>query len=448
MSPSLVRTGWLPRPRSLFTRHLLVIVLLVCLGQLGGALVVRELLLKPRLNTIGQGLARTVDAVRAGLEVLPPAERAQFVARFNQHAALNQALAPPPSASARPRALSPLERSLVQTVSSHLAQHGDDIIWRREDGGSLALRMGIEGTDYWVVLPGLMPMREFTGTLLAGAATGLVVALLGALLIQRRLHQPLDQLVQATQALSSGAAPQPLPEDGPTEIAAVSRSFNQMARHLQATEQARALMLAGVSHDLRTPLTKLRIATEILAPHEPTLVAGMVRSIESMDAMVGQFLDFARDDAAEPLVPVDITALAHTLAQDFAAHGQAITLDTQPTSPLPLRALGMHRVLTNLLENAWRHGRAPVVLRTTETPHEICVDVVDHGKGIAAQDIEQLKQPFQRGDSARGHGTKGTGLGLAIADRIVRLHGGQLELMTPPDGGLCARVRLPRRPPG
>ena len=432
------------RPRSLFGRNALFIVALIVLGQLGGALLLRQMVVKPRLDQAADSVARNVAAIRAGLVAVPPAQRQAFVDAFNARARAadggRDASAP---AVLRPL-LTPLERGFVRRVSARLAGQGVDLVWRRDPGGSLALRLPMEGGEHWVVLPGLLPEREFTGAWLAVSSVSVLLAIVGALWLQRRLDRPLARVVAAARTLAGGQAPAPLPEDGPTEIATVSRSFNQLVASLQQAERERALMLAGLSHDLRTPLTKLRLGVEILhGRSEPELMASMTRSIEELDAIVGQFLDFARSKEPEMPVPVDLDALARAVQAAAADHGRTLRVEAT-AGPLPVaaRPKALRRVLDNLVENAFRHGRPPVVLRTARESAWVWIEVEDRGPGIDLAQAELLKQPFRRAGDARS-GAAGAGLGLAIADRIVRGHGGRFELLPAVEGGLRARVSLP-----
>jgi two-component system osmolarity sensor histidine kinase EnvZ len=430
-------------PRSLFGRNALLLVLLIALGQIGGGLLLREMVIKPRLDQIAESVARNVAAIRAGMLALPPAQRPAFVEGFNQ-----QAMAGRADKARGPRVLlTPLERGFVRSVSARIASQGVEAVWRREPDGGLALRLTLDGSDHWVVMPGLLPAREFTGALVAVSVGSALLALAGALWFQRRLNRPLVRVVEAAQTLAAGREPMPLPEDGPTEVATVSRSFNQLVGSLRQTERERALMLAGISHDLRTPLTKLRLGVEILRDRmEPELVSSMTRSVEEMDAIVGQFLDFARGDGDELPVPTSLDDMARALGAASADHGRPMALQLGGVPTLPLRQQAMQRAIGNLIENAWRHGRAPVMLSTGVVGQEAIVEVADHGDGIDPAEADALKQAFRRGNADRG-GTAGAGLGLAIVQRIAQAHGGRLELETPPGKGLHARLRLPL-PPG
>ncbi|MDH6594519.1 two-component system osmolarity sensor histidine kinase EnvZ [Variovorax sp. TBS-050B] len=430
-------------PRSLFGRNALLIVLLIALGQIGGGLLLREMIIKPRLDQIAESVARNVAAIRAGLRALPPAQRPDFVAGFNGQALAGRADRARTAGDDARVLLTPLERRFVRAVSARIAAQGVELVWRREPDGGLALRLALDGSEHWIVTPGLLPVREFTGALVAVSVGSALLALVGALWLQRRLNRPLARVVEAARMLAAGREPAPLSEDGPTEVATVSRSFNQLVGSLRQTERERALMLAGISHDLRTPLTKLRLGVEIVRDRlEPELASSMTRSVEEMDAIVGQFLDFARGEGDEQAVPVSLDELVQQLAAAGADHGRPMALHLGGLPPMPLRPVAMQRAIGNLMENAWRHGRPPVVLSTRVASGEAVVEVADHGAGIEPAEAESLKQAFRRGRADRS-GAPGAGLGLAIAQRIAQAHGGRLELDTPAGQGLRARLCLP-----
>lgn len=426
-------------PRSLFGRSLLLIALLILLGQLGGALLARRLILEPRLEQIAIGVAQNAAALRSGLSALPPAQREAFVARFNAQTLTGRRLAEGGEAAAP---LPLLERSFARRLTERLAGDGLELHWPRESGGPL---LHLQEEDLWLAVPGILQERLFSGTwLLASLGAGLL-ALVGALAIQRRLNLPLTRVVQAAECLGRGGEPEPLAEDGPAETASLSRSFNRLRDSLARNERERALMLAGLSHDLRTPLAKLSLGVEILASHdEPEVTASLRRSIAEMDALVGQFLDVARDSREEPTVVARLDELAREVAAAYADHGQPLQLEPGAPPAVRMHPAALRRALTNLLENAWRHGRPPVRLRTGQDGDSVWFEVIDSGTGLGGRDAETLKQAFRRGENARG-GVPGAGLGLAIAERIAREHGGRLALSERPGPGLRARISLPLR---
>lgn len=440
-------------PRSLLGRNLLLMAVLIVLGQLVAAVLVRQMIFKPRVAQVADGVARNVTALRAGLQALPPAQRVAFVEAFNRQAA--QATPPAlPESAARRGLLSPLERQFVQAVSRRLGAGDSETqppqpVWRRDSTGVLALRMVHEGTDYWLNLPSVFPTREFTGAWLAATLASMLLALLGAWWLQRHINRSLVQVVGAAQQLAQGQSPATLPDDGPEEIATVARSFNQMAQSLAAADHERALMLAGVSHDLRTPLTKLRLGVEIAGPQvDAPLAASMARSIDEMDGIVGQFLQFARSGEAEAPTTASLNDLAQAVAEAQADHGRALVLELGALPDVPVRPQALRRALDNLVENAWRHGAPPVVLRTGADATDVWLEVQDQGPGITAEEIDRMRQPFARGGGTARAGAPGAGLGLAIAERVARAQGGALELHSAPGQGLRARLVLPQTGPG
>ena len=444
-------------PRSLLGRNLLLMAALIVLGQLVAAVLVRQMIFKPRVAQVADGVARNVTALRAGLQALPPAQRVALLEAFNRQAVLS---APPaaPESAARRALLSPMERQFVQAVSRRLgaddaATQTPQPLWRRDSTGVLSLRVvheGAEGAEsYWLNLPSVFPTREFTGAWLVATLASMLLALLGAWWLQRHINRPLVQVVGAAQQLAQGQSPATLPDDGPEEIATVARSFNQMAQSLATADHERALMLAGVSHDLRTPLTKLRLGVEIAGPQvDAPLAASMARSIDEMDGIVGQFLQFARSGDAEAPTTASLNDLAQAVAEAQADHGRALVLELGALPDVPVRPQALRRALDNLVENAWRHGAPPVVLRTGADATQVWLEVQDQGPGITAEEIDRMRQPFARGGGTARAGAPGAGLGLAIAERVARAQGGALELHSAPGQGLRARLVLPLAGPG
>lgn len=457
MTTSATTRRWGLWPRSLLGRNLLLMAVLIVLGQLVAAVLVRQMIFKPRVAQVADGVARNVAALRAGLQALPQAQRVAFVEAFNRQAVLS---APPVAleSPARRALLSPMERQFVQAVSRRLGVNDaagppPQPVWRRDSTGVLALRVVHQGADgpesYWLNLPSVFPTREFTGAWLVATLASMLLALLGAWWLQRHINRPLVQVVGAAQQLAHGKSPATLPDDGPEEIATVARSFNQMAQSLAAADHERALMLAGVSHDLRTPLTKLRLGVEIAgAQVDAPLAASMARSIDEMDGIVGQFLQFARSGEAEAPTTASLNDLAQAVAEAQADHGRALVLELGALPDVPVRPQALRRALDNLVENAWRHGAAPVVLRTGADATQVWLEVQDQGPGITAEEIDRMRQPFARGGGTARAGAPGAGLGLAIAERVARAQGGALELHSAPGQGLRARLVLPVAGPG
>ncbi|MGH8379839.1 ATP-binding protein [Pseudomonas sp.] len=260
----------------------------------------------------------------------------------------------------------------------------------------------------------------------------------------RQLSQPLKRLVFAARQLGQGRSVRLPVSDTPSEMTEVYRAFNQMAEDVEQAGRERELMLAGVSHDLRTPLTRLRLSLSLLSS-DNDLTDDMVRDIEDMDAILDQFLAFIRDGRDEPVEEVDLSDLVREVVAPFNQPEERVRLCLEPIPPFPLRRVSLKRLLNNLIGNALYHAGkgvevAAYVSGDSSAPY-VVLSVLDRGAGIDPNELEGIFNPFIRGDRARSG--KGTGLGLAIVKRIAAQHGGNVELRNRSGGGLEARVRLP-----
>lgn len=297
--------------------------------------------------------------------------------------------------------------------------------------------------DFWVVIPRIHVERPFPWQWLGWGALVALLSLAGGYLIAARINRPLNLLVRAADRLRNGERPEVLPEDSVTELREVSSTFNKMATSLAELDAERTLILAGVSHDIRTPLARLRLSVEMLPDNECSgLKSGMIEDIADMDNIINQFLDFVRGVEGEPSQMVDINTLLKSLQERQSRAGRELILEFAPTYFVTIRPLGMQRLLDNLVNNAYIYGKGEVRVASRITADHIIISVFDNGPGIPQSHVEKLLRPFERLDSARTN-AGGSGLGLAIADRIARLHKGKLELINRPEGGLEARLSLP-----
>jgi two-component system osmolarity sensor histidine kinase EnvZ len=228
--------------------------------------------------------------------------------------------------------------------------------------------------------------------------------------------------------------------EGPTELRTVAGAFNDMLTSLKDMEETRAEMLAGISHDIRTPLTKLHMA--VAAPESfEAPGASAQRFVAEIDAIVQQFIDFARGWDSEPAVPGDLNGLIAQLAADYMGLGHSFELALAPLGTVRFRPVSMQRMLMNVMHNAVIYGRVGLRVRSRIETGFVILTVEDAGPGVPEAMLLVLTQPFRRGDQA--HHKTGTGLGLAIAERIARQHGGRLELASRAGGGLAVTMYLP-----
>ena len=301
-----------------------------------------------------------------------------------------------------------------------------------------------DNAEFWVMLPSERVMHPHALEWMWWGAAALCLAMLGAYMIVSRLNRPLKAMAAAARTVGRGEMPPRLSESGPTELADLAHAFNQMSHDLQQLDADRALILAGVSHDLRTPLARLRLGVEMCGA-DPADVDAMVSDIEDMDRIIGQFLEFPREDGGEILAPLDLAALADELSALYARRGFPLTVRSSGTSLVTARPQALRRAITNLIENAINYTGAAPELETGSTGGQPFIRVLDRGPGIPASETERVKRPFTRLESARTN-TKGSGLGLAIVDRIVRGQHGEFRLGPREGGGLDASILLPAAP--
>ncbi|MEZ9699147.1 two-component system sensor histidine kinase EnvZ [Vibrio sp. 10N.261.46.E12] len=273
----------------------------------------------------------------------------------------------------------------------------------------------------------------------------LIVA--GGWLFIRLQNRPLIALEKAAQGVGRGDIPPPLPVQGAQEIRSVTRAFNQMSKGIQELEEDRALLMAGISHDLRTPLTRIRLATEMMSPEDAYLAEGIISDTEECNEIISQFMDY--------LKPVDRNSFQAVFVDDIAREvsssegGYEVQIETDiPDNMKPAlgNPIAMKRAVSNLVVNALRYGNGWVKVSTGMTADNklAWVTVEDNGPGIPQDQIGKLFEPFTRGDTARG--SEGTGLGLAIVKRIVSQHQGAVVVNNRSEGGLKAQISFPVKP--
>jgi protein-histidine pros-kinase len=270
---------------------------------------------------------------------------------------------------------------------------------------------------------------------------------LGALMLAawvgaRWLSRPISRLAHAARELGQDVHRPPLPEEGAQEFREASRVFNQMQAQLRRQLEERDRFVAAVSHDLRTPLTRLRLRAESLA--DPRERRGFQQDIEGMEEMIRATLDYLRGAAdEESFVLLDVGALVTSLADDHPAGPRAVRVEGAARA-VRVQPSALRRAIGNLVDNAIRYGEQAHI-RLRDEPGRLCIEVNDRGPGIPPEQLEQVFEPFYRLESSRNRHTGGVGLGLAIARDIARRQGGSLTLRNLPRSGLQAVLELPRR---
>jgi two-component system osmolarity sensor histidine kinase EnvZ len=426
-------------PRSLLWRTFLLLAALVVATTVGWFQIFRAYEVEPRARQISQNLVSIVNLTRTALVNSQPELRRELLSDLAEREGIqvypsepDERLAPPAD-----EAVQNLVRELVRRQLGESTRFASE----REGKPGLWLSFQIDDDEYWLRIPRGRIERQIALRWLGWGALALVLSLLSAYVIVSRLNRPLRALAQAAGAIGKGKTPDPVSESGPEEIRTLSHAFNQMSNDLARLDADRALILAGVSHDLRTPLSRLRLGLE-MSGADSQLKDGMTADIEEMDRIINQFLDFARTDGGEVSQHADLAAIAAEVAEHYRRHGRSVATDIASVPELPLQTMAMRRVVLNLVDNALRYGEKDVGITLRAEGRTVVLEVKDRGPGIPAAEVERLKQPFTRLEVARSD-KGGAGLGLAIVERVVRAHSGSLGLLPRPGGGLIAEIRLP-----
>lgn len=427
--------GWY---RSLLVRNVLALIVLVLTSQVFAGTVYLFFVQRPRIDEAASLIASQIRTVSRLLATLPPAVREQQLLAIN---GIAQSEVPPASATdALPPGLA--ARYFVARLSYELGP-GEQIRFEHSGARRVWVRLRVDNVHYWMLLAGAphaIPSLPWTLIcLLLGIAT--VPPLVG-FLIHRPVERLLMRLSRAADTIEHGAWPEAVPVEGAHELAMVADAFNRMASSLQELETTRAQMLAGISHDIRTPLTKLRMV--LAAPESVEApVESAERFVEEIDMIVQQFIDFARGWDSESAKLGDLNALIERLAADYVGLEYVFELSLGALPEFHFRPTGMQRLLMNLMQNAAVHGRVGLAVRTRMADGYVTIDVEDRGPGVPAALLPLMKQPFRRGPQSDPR--SGSGLGLAIAERIAKQHDSALDLLPNKPRGLVARVRLPLR---
>jgi signal transduction histidine kinase len=469
-------------PQSLLGRLIAATVLAVLLAQAVGLVLIAEeretFVLQSSVREWTRRISETVQL----LEPLGSAERAAAVAQLAAPRGIPPTLPPPPAddpprgarnaldprrAFVRVPLLTDFERTLRDEVKTALGAGYEVSVGRTLDASRPAIALPVpfyearelarhqdtalrydvavrfpdgSGELFRVTrMPGGAPLPRNLRVNLTLLVLLLVIALY---VTARTITRPISALARAADRVGREAVPEQLPEAGARELREAARAFNTMQDRLHRYLDSRSRVLAAMSHDLKTPLTRLRLQVETL--EDPAVQARMVKELGEMELMVREALSLFRGlDDGEPAAPVDVNELLTSVQQAFSEMGAAVTVSGRALAPFSGKAHALKRCLTNLISNAVNFGTRAAVL--VEDDGELLIRVRDEGPGIPEAELERVFEPFHRLEHSRNRDSGGTGLGLTIARDIAQAHGGTLVLANLPQGGLEAALRLPRR---
>ncbi|MBU1224709.1 MAG: HAMP domain-containing protein [Gammaproteobacteria bacterium] len=424
-------------PRSLFARTALTLALAFIVFQVAAFWVVTRTLIVPVAERSADDLAGLIVLSAQTWVELPPETRAAFERELARRHGLRLTTIDVGATAAAPRFAfrKQIETALSRRVGEQIVLRGvpeSAAVWLDIPVGGHALRVGFFPDRYAVKLPLAAIAVVVLGTLLG---------LLTALFLVRRLTVPLARAAQAARQVGAGELPEPLPETGPAELAELARRFNTMAAEVRALLDNRTTLLAGISHDLRTPMTRLQLHLEMLrdAP-SPARIDRAVADLADMNKLITGYLELARTTQPEQKTRFDLAGLLEEVAADT-------NLPWPGAAPCEVEAgrLAVRQIVSNLVQNAQRYGGgAPVELALECGDKRARVIVRDAGVGIPEDQLEKVFRPFYRLEGSRSQATGGTGLGLAIVRQLAETNGCRVTLRNRTAGGLEAVLELPR----
>ena len=422
-------------PRSAFGQTVLLIGFLLFINQIVSYISFAIYVFDPHQQQINQLLAKQVRVVFIDIDdaKLSPKMAKAFhnetgIGVYREEDALKFGLA---SAGLFPYRSEQMSLLLGGDAEVRISDGNEYLFWIRAP----------QAPHLWVKIPLVgMERGNFNPLIFFMVVIGLL-SVMGGWVFVRQLNRPLKSLEIAAEDVGRGDFPEPLVERGTSEIMAVTQAFNHMSKGIKQLEDDRNLLMAGISHDLRTPLTRIRLASEMMQEQDAFLKEGIETDIDDMNNIIDQFIDYIRHDSKDKAELGDLNVLVDEVLNVERPIDRVITFHGGDCPKIPLRHVAVRRALANLVQNAIRYTSGDIDVFTGVENDYAFIIVSDNGAGIPEADIERLFQPFTQGDTARG--TEGSGLGLAIIKRIVDTHGGSVVLSNKPSGGLQAKMSLP-----
>lgn len=422
-------------PNSLFGRLVLTWILALWLGHLTNFAIGYYSDYRDELLGLRYHLVKDAAAAVAILEHAPPSERSAMLEKFQRRQYTFDLKAAAAGRPANPERTDGAIAALQDELGTSYQVDASE-----QPGGDMQIGIRLrDGTPLSIHIPERsMPLSWWPAIILK--AQLLVVAILTWIAV-RQATRPLTRLADTAESIGSSLRFEPIPENGPSEVAAAATAFNAMQRRIAAHLEERTRILAAISHDLQTPITRMRLRADL--SDNPELREKFNADLDAMQALVEEGIAYARAQShSEPPHRIDLDAFLDSIAGDYADTGKAVARSGRIGQPLTTRPNALKRIVTNLLDNACKFGH-DVELVVEQTAQKIIVAVRDRGPGIPEGELDAVMQPFYRLESSRNRNTGGTGLGLAIAQQLSQVLGGTLVLVNRDGGGLEAKLVLP-----
>ena len=434
-------------PKKLLSRLVLLIATLLIVSQLVSLKIFDNFEREPRAEALAQEIITVVNFTKAALYAAAPSKRIQLFREINDIGDI-KVYAAFPFESIEPIPNDPFLKLVVKKITARIPS-GNFVVINHYDIPGVWVSFEIDGDMFWVVVPRLITDRPFPWHWIGWGIVIAILAISGAYITTKRISRPINNLIDAADKIRNGHNVSKLPLDSVTEFRELSEAFNEMAEVLSKVSKERKFLLASVSHDIRTPLTRIRLASEMLPSNSSALKESLEEDIIEINDILNQFLDFARGFQDEPKTPINLGKLLKDIQTKHKRMGQTFTLkkknirtDIPKKLFIDIRPIAFQRCLDNLINNAFFYSTGKVILEATLLEESFTISIIDDGPGIPEDQKSKLLLPFERVDEARGN-KGGSGLGLTIADRIVKAHDGKLELINRPEGGLDVKITIP-----
>ena len=435
-------------PKNLLNRLILIIASLIIVSQLITIKVFDYFEMEPRAESMAQEISTIVKYTKAAIQSAYPSTRLDLL----------QSLSKMSDVKIVPayyfENINPLpDEIFISMVVKKIKQDlGEDTIVTLNHYDIPGIWVSFEIGDglFWAVIPRNVFDRPFPWHWIGWGIVVFLVSISGAYFLTTRINKPLNLLINATSKLKKGLPFTKIPEDTATEFKEVTKAFNEMASNLAKSENERRFIMGSVSHDIRTPLTRMKLSLEMLPKKSALLKESMDQDIDEINQIINQFLDFVRGFDDEPISSLNFGNFLTELKKQHAILGHDLKISKITRSKdipknlfIDVRPLAFKRLFDNLINNGVKFSKSNKIELVAKLYNEkIVINVLDNGPGIPKAQREKLLEPFERLDQARGS-IGGSGLGLAIANRIVMVHNGKMELINRRTGGLNVKLTFP-----
>ena len=435
-------------PKNLLNRLILIIASLIIISQLITIKVFDYFEMEPRAESMAQEISTIVKYTKAAIQSAYPSTRLDLLQSLSK---MSDVKIVPAYYFENIKPL-PDEIFLLMVVKKIKQDLGEDTIVTLNHYDIPGIWVSFEIGDglFWAVITRNVFDRPFPWHWIGWGIVVFLVSISGAYFLTTRINKPLNLLINATSKLKKGLPFKKIPEDTATEFKEVTKAFNEMASNLAKSENERRFIMGSVSHDIRTPLTRMKLSLEMLPKKSAFLKESMDQDIDEINQIINQFLDFVRGFDDEPISSLNFGNFLTELKKQHAILGHDLKISKITRSKdipknlfIDVRPLAFKRLFDNLINNGVKFSKSNKIELVAKLYDEkIEINVLDNGPGIPKAQREKLLEPFERLDQARGS-IGGSGLGLAIANRIVMVHNGKLELINRRTGGLNVKLTFP-----